>query len=91
MERAPVALVDEGWEDRVVNPNPDGTYSVGEDWWWYTMSARSALLVHVRSLVRPGTRYRRYRAMVAAHAAASLAIEALTTVREQIARRRSNG
>ncbi|MGW0844146.1 hypothetical protein ACWD26_29215 [Streptomyces sp. NPDC002787] len=86
VERAPVAFVNEGYEDRVVNANPDGTYSVGEDWWWYTMDARSALLCHVRSLMRPGTRHRRYRAMVAAHAAASLAAEALTTLREQIAR-----
>ncbi|WP_432041059.1 hypothetical protein [Streptomyces chartreusis] len=90
VERAPVAFIDEGWKDREVKPNPDGTYSVGEDWWWYTMDARSALLYHVRSLVRPRTRHRRYRAMVAAHAAASLAIEALTTAREQIARRQSN-
>ncbi|MFE4832970.1 hypothetical protein [Streptomyces sp. NPDC056672] len=89
VERAPVAFVDEGWGDRVVNPNPDGTYSVGEDWSWYTMDARSALLSHLRSLVRPGTRHRRYRAMVAAHAAASMAIEVLSAVQEQLERRQS--
>ncbi|MFJ3366471.1 hypothetical protein [Streptomyces anthocyanicus] len=89
VERAPVAFVDEGWEDRVVNPNPDGTYSVGEDWWWYTMDARAALLCHLRSLVRPGTRHRRYRALVVAHAAASMAIEALAAARGQLERRQS--
>lgn len=73
----------------MVNPNPDGTYSVGEEWWWYTMDARSALLCHLRSLVRPGTRHRRYRAMVAAHAAASMAIDVLAAVRERLERRQS--
>lgn len=71
----------------MVDPNPDGTYSVGEDWWWYTMDARSALRSHLRALVRPGTRHRRYRAMVAAHAATTLATDAVTTLREQFTNR----
>ncbi|MER5579028.1 hypothetical protein [Streptomyces massasporeus] len=89
VERAPAAFVDEGWEDRVVDPNPDGTYSVGEDWWWYTMDARTALRFHLRALARPGTRHRRYRAMVAAHAAATLAADTVTTLREQFANRQA--
>jgi hypothetical protein len=87
VERAPAAFVNEGYEDRVVDPNPDGTYSVGQDWWWYTMDARSALRAQLRVLVRPGTRHRRYRLMVAAHATATLTADALTTARERLVRR----
>lgn len=79
-----VERAEDGYEDREIPPNPDGTYTVGPDWWWYPADARSALRSHVRAAIRPGTRYRRYRALIAAHAAATMLADGITTARDRL-------
>lgn len=85
VERAPAAFAaEDGYEDQVVTPNPDATYTVGPDWWWYAMDARAALRAHVRALLRRGTRHRRFRALVAAHAAATMIASGIMTARDRL-------
>ncbi|MFE3609332.1 hypothetical protein [Streptomyces goshikiensis] len=85
VERAPAAFAaEDGYEDQVVTANSDGTYTVGADWWWYAMDARAALRSSVQAMVRPGARHRRFRAMVAVHAAATLAASGIMTARDRL-------
>ncbi|MCX5278043.1 hypothetical protein OG756_41535 (plasmid) [Streptomyces sp. NBC_01310] len=84
VERAPAAFAAEGYEDQVVTANSDGTYTVGADWWWYAMDARAALRSSVQALIRPGARHRRFRAMVAVHAASTLAASGIMAARDRL-------
>ncbi|MFC9818196.1 hypothetical protein ACFVJM_39835 [Streptomyces virginiae] len=84
VERAPAAFAAEGYEDQVVTANSDGTYTVGADWWWYAMDAQAALRSSVQALIRPGARHRRFRAMVAVHAASTLAASGIMAARDRL-------
>ncbi|MET9933777.1 MULTISPECIES: hypothetical protein [unclassified Streptomyces] len=85
VERAPAAFAaEDDYEDLVVTANPDGTYTVGADWWWYAMGPRDALRSHLRALLRPGTRHRRFRTLVAIHAAATLTASGIAMAADRL-------